>query len=83
MGPRRAMELYLTGDSISGIEAVQTGFANHSYPSDLLSKKVAEIARRVSLTPPDLQAFNKRAVHRAMDHMGFVFRSLAQSFTRH
>ena len=43
MGMRRAMELMLTGDSISGIEAVQYGFANRAFPADKLEEEVAEL----------------------------------------
>jgi len=70
VGLRRAMELMLTGDHMSGIEAVQSGFANRAFPADQLEEKVLQIAERVALTPSDLQQFNKRAVHRQMDAMG-------------
>ena len=33
MGLRNAMEMMLTGDSISGIEAAQMGFANRAFPA--------------------------------------------------
>ncbi|HKF30561.1 MAG TPA: enoyl-CoA hydratase/isomerase family protein, partial [Candidatus Binataceae bacterium] len=36
MGLRNAMEMMLTGDSISGIEAAQMGFANRAFPADQL-----------------------------------------------
>ena len=70
MGMRRAMEAMLTGDSMSGIEAVQAGFANRAYPADSLDAEVLAIAQRVANVSPDLQALNKRVVHRAMDAMG-------------
>ncbi len=70
MGMRRAMEMMLTGDSISGIEAAQYGFANRAFPADHLEPEVLNIARRVAKIPPDLQALNKRVVHRAMEIMG-------------
>ncbi len=70
MGMRRAMELMLTGDSISGIEAVQYGFANRAFPADKLEEEVLNWARRVAKIPRDLQALNKRVVHRAMEIMG-------------
>jgi enoyl-CoA hydratase len=70
MGHRRAMEALLTGDSMSGLEAVQNGFANRAFPADLLDDAVLAIAQRVAKVPPDLQALNKRAVHRAMEAMG-------------
>lgn len=70
MGLRNAMEMMLTGDSISGIEAAQMGFANRAYPADKLEAEVLNIARRVAKIPRDLQALNKRVVHRAMEIMG-------------
>jgi enoyl-CoA hydratase len=70
MGMRRAMEMYLTGDAISGTEAAQCGFANRAYPAGTLEAEVLAIAERVSKVPPDLQQINKRSVHRAMEIMG-------------
>ncbi len=70
MGMRRAMEAMLTGDSMSGDEAVEAGFANRAFSADELDERVLEIAARVARVAPDLQALNKRVVHRAMDAMG-------------
>jgi enoyl-CoA hydratase len=70
VGLRRSMELILTGNSISGPEAVEFGFANRSFPADELEARVLEIAQQVARTPSDLQQINKRSVHRAMDIMG-------------
>jgi enoyl-CoA hydratase len=70
LGLRRGMEALLTGDSISGVEAAQLGFATRSFPADDLETGVLSIVERVSKIPPDLLALNKRAAHRAMDVMG-------------
>ena len=70
LGMRQAMEAMLTGDSMTGDEAVAAGFANRAYPADALDVRVLEIAERVAKVPPDLQALNKRVVHRAMEAMG-------------
>ncbi len=70
MGMRRAMEAMLTGDSMTGVEAVDAGFANRSFPIDDLDAEVLAIAQRVAKVPADLQALNKRVVHRAMEAMG-------------
>jgi enoyl-CoA hydratase len=70
MGMRRAMEAMLTGDSMTGVEAVDAGFANRSFAPDQLEFEVLRIAERVAKVPPDLQALNKRVVHRAMEAMG-------------
>ncbi len=70
MGMRRAMELMLTGDSMSGAEAAEFGFANKCFPAEVLEARVLEIAGRVAKIPSDLQQINKRAVHRQMEAMG-------------
>jgi enoyl-CoA hydratase len=70
VGLRRAMELMLTGDHMSGVEAVECGFANRAFPEAALEENVLRIAERVARTPTDLQQINKRAVHRQMDAMG-------------
>jgi enoyl-CoA hydratase len=70
LGPRAAMEMMVTGDPISGTEAVRLGWANRAYPADQLDDEVLEIARRIALIPSDIVQLNKRTVHRAMDTMG-------------
>lgn len=70
MGLRDAMEMMLTGDSISGSEAARMGFANRAFASAELEVRVLEIAERVAKIPSELQQINKRAMHRAMDIMG-------------
>ncbi len=70
VGLRRAMEMMLTGDHISGLEAVESGFANRAFAEGELEDNVLRIAERLAKTPTDLQQINKRAVHRQMDAMG-------------
>lgn len=70
LGMRRAMEAMLTGDSMTGDESVDAGFANRAFDAAELDDRVLEIAARVAKLPPDLQALNKRVVHRAMEAMG-------------
>ena len=70
LGMRRAMEAMLTGDSMTGDEAVASGFANRAFPVEQLDAEVLAIAERVAKVPADLQALNKRVVHRAMEAMG-------------
>ena len=70
VGLRRAMELMLTGDHMSGLEAVECGFANRAFPEEQLTEAVLGIAERVARVPTDIQQINKRAVHRQMDAMG-------------
>ena len=70
MGLRTAMEMFLTGDAISGTEAAAKGFANRAVPAAELEKTVLGVAERVALVPTELTQINKRAVHRAMEIMG-------------
>ena len=70
VGMRRAMELMLTGDAMSGLDAVECGFANRAFKAEALDAAVLDIASRVARVPADLQQFNKRAVHRQMEIMG-------------
>ena len=70
IGMRNAMEMMLTGDSISGIEAAEQGFANRAYPAADLEEAVLAIAERVAKIPSELQQINKRSVHRQMELMG-------------
>ncbi|MGQ0823466.1 MAG: enoyl-CoA hydratase-related protein [Actinomycetota bacterium] len=70
LGMRRAMEMMITGDPITGIEAAALGWANAAYPADELESRVLEVAQRIALIPTELVQLNKRAVHRQMEHMG-------------
>jgi enoyl-CoA hydratase len=62
--------MMLTGDAISGMEAVRVGFANRAFPAAALEDEVLAIAERVAKIPTDVQQMNKRSVHRAMEIMG-------------
>src|SRR5215207_4123662 len=70
LGMRAAMEMMVTGDSISGLEAVRLGWANRAFPEAELDDAVIAVAERIALLPPDIVQLNKRTVHRAMDIMG-------------
>jgi enoyl-CoA hydratase len=70
VGMRKAMEMMVTGDSISGIEAARLGWANAAFPAGELEERVLEIAKRITGVPPDLVQLNKRVVHRQMEIMG-------------
>ena len=70
MGLRHGMEALLTGDSMSGVEAAERGFANRAHPAEELEGAVLAIAERIARIPLDLLALNKRSAHRAMEAMG-------------
>jgi enoyl-CoA hydratase/carnithine racemase len=70
VGMRAAMEMMVTGDSLSGIEAVERGWANRAFPVEQLDEEVLKVAQRIALLPTDIVQLNKRTVHRSMDIMG-------------
>jgi enoyl-CoA hydratase len=70
MGMRTAMEQMLTGDSMTGAEAAEYGWATRAFPAEELEAKTIEMALRMAKIPADLLQINKRTVHRAMDVMG-------------
>jgi len=70
MGMRTAMEMMVTGDALTGVEAARLGWANRSFPAEQLDAGVLEVAARVANTPSDIVQLNKRTVHRAMEAMG-------------
>ena len=70
MGMRTAMEMFLTGDAITGTEAAARGFANRAVAAAELERTVLGVAERIALVPTELTQINKRSVHRAMEIMG-------------
>ncbi len=70
MGMRTALEMMLTGDSISGTEAARLGWANHAFPADELDDAVVDMAMRIAQVDPELAQMNKRIVHRQMEISG-------------
>ena len=70
VGMRNAMELVLTGDAVTGDDAVRMGLANRAFPADELDVQVIAIAERIAGVPAELLQINKRSVHRAMEIMG-------------
>ncbi|HCV35252.1 MAG TPA: enoyl-CoA hydratase [Acidimicrobiaceae bacterium] len=70
VGLRNAMEMALTGASVTANEAVRAGFANRAFPADHLDDAVLAIAERMTEVPTELLQLNKRWVYRAMEAMG-------------
>jgi enoyl-CoA hydratase len=70
VGMRAAMEMMLTGDSMSGDEAVRLGFANRAFDGTDLEAEVLAMAERIAKVDPELAQLNKRLVHRQMEAMG-------------
>lgn len=52
VGPAKAAEMLLTGEPITGQEAVQWGLANKAFKADELLPKSLEIAKKIALKSP-------------------------------
>lgn len=59
VGLRNALEMMLTGDSISGTVAVEKGFANRAVSAGELEERLLEMAKRTAKVPSGVQQFNK------------------------
>lgn len=70
LGPQWSKRLMLTGDTITGREAQQLGFAMKSVPAADLEAEVEQLADRLALVDPELLSANKRIVNVAMELMG-------------
>jgi len=71
VGMRKGMEMMLTGDSISGIEAEKRGWATTAVPAENLEAHTLHMAKRIAKLPLDVMRLNKRTIHRQMEVMGF------------
>jgi len=70
VGPQWAKRLTMTGDAISGIDAMKLGLVMKSVPSDELDDEVELLAARFALIDTDLLSANKRIVNLGMELMG-------------
>ena len=70
VGPQWAKRLLLTGDTVTGKEAAQIGFALKSVPAGDLDLECEGLLDRLALIDPDLLAANKRIVNLGMELMG-------------
>jgi len=70
VGPQWAKRLMLTGDTITGKEAAQLGFAMKSVPIEYLNDEVEGLATRLTHIDPDILAANKRSINMGLELMG-------------
>lgn len=70
ISPKRAVELILTGKTISGAEAQAIGLVTQSVDSDSLDASVSQALDRLRALSPDTLALTKKAVY-AWDAMHF------------
>ena len=76
VGMRRALDLYISGRQIDGIEAERIGLAGKAVPADQLEAEVKRLAKELCLMPRDGIAIGKACRHLFYDRMG-----LTDSFT--
>jgi enoyl-CoA hydratase len=65
IGPARAKRLLLTGDSISGMEAVEWGLAAEAAPADRLDERFETLLGRVARVPVSQLVMHKLLVNQA------------------
>lgn len=82
LGPRKAKELLLTGDSIDADEAYRLGMVAKVFPLDDLADKTVAFAERIARRPAMARLLIKDSINGAVDAMGFQ-ESLKHSFYLH
>lgn len=70
MGLRKAKEMVLTGEVLSGIRAAELGVVNYHYPAERVEEETLALAKRISVTPKEMLALNKLSVNKAFEVMG-------------
>jgi enoyl-CoA hydratase len=72
LGLTKVKELALTGQPLSGSEAVAQGLINAAVPFDRLEAEVAERAAQLAALPPSQLAAMKLIVNQAYENMGLA-----------
>jgi enoyl-CoA hydratase len=71
LGPRRAKELLLTGDSLDVDEAHRIGMVSKVFARAELEDSTLEFARRIAQRPTMAALLIKESVNQSQDNMGF------------
>jgi enoyl-CoA hydratase len=82
LGPRKAKELLLTGDSLTAEEAYRLGMVSKIFPAHDLADRTLEFAQRISALPSMTSLLIKESVNQTVDNMGFS-NALEACFTLH
>ena len=82
LGPRKAKELLLTGDSMDVHEAHRLGMVSKVFPRAELEDRTLELARRIATLPTMTALMIKESVNQTVDNQGF-YNSLQACFTLH
>lgn len=72
MGPKKAREVLLLGETMSGIEAARIGLVNKAVPASELEAAGEDWAERIVRLPRDAIAIGKAATHLALDSLGMT-----------
>ncbi len=72
LGARKARELLLLGEVLSGEEAARIGLVNKAVPPEELEAAGEEWAERIVRLPRDAIAIGKAATHLALDSLGMT-----------
>jgi enoyl-CoA hydratase len=71
VGPKKAMELMLTGRPIEAVEAERLGIINSVVPADKLEAEVMRYAQTIALLSLDGIVIGKYATRAALDRLGY------------
>jgi len=82
LGPRKAKELLLTGDTLDADDAYRLGMVAKVFPDDQLAERTEAYARRIARVPTMAALLIKESVNQAVDAMGFTA-ALNACFTLH
>jgi enoyl-CoA hydratase len=82
LGPRKAKELLLTGDSIDAEEAHRLGMVSKVFAPDRLESETLALARRIAKLPTMAALLIKESVNQTVDNQGF-YNALNACFTIH
>jgi enoyl-CoA hydratase/carnithine racemase len=72
VGPAKACELILTGDTINAAEADRIGLVNRVVPHDELMKAAKELAQKIAKNPPLAVAMAKADLYKAMEEKDLI-----------
>ncbi len=70
--PRKAKEIILLGQVVSGTEAAEIGLINAAFPGDRLEDEVRRVCRRIAALSADTVAVAKTGLNGAIDAQGFA-----------
>jgi enoyl-CoA hydratase/carnithine racemase len=82
VGPKRAMQMLLTGDLIDAATAVEWGLVNEAVPADELESTVTALATRIAEASPMVLALGKRTFYeQAGMHQGDAYQLASKVMT--